>query len=88
MRPCKHCMTPERFQKTIDTAIKNCNVVSDGKRKQALITVKNNLPDYPVMALLEAEHYGGFTTDFIEMLRDAYHIKPFKDVNYKGIDYK
>jgi hypothetical protein len=85
LRPCQHCITPDRFQTTIETAIKNCVIAGDGQRKHALKEIANNLPDYPIMALLEAEHYGGFTKDFIEMMKDAYQIKPFKDVDYKGI---
>ena len=79
--PCKHCITPERFEKTLNTAIQNCT--TDLLRKKTLVRIKGNLPDYPVMALMEAEHYGKFSKDFILMLKDAYDIKPFMDVTYK-----
>ncbi len=81
--PCKHCMTPERFEKTLNTAIANCG--GDLLKQKALIRVKENLPEYPVMAILEAEHYGKFTKEFMSMLRLAYDIKPFVDANYKPI---
>ena len=81
--PCKHCITPERFEKTLNTAIANCG--TDVFRKRTLIRIKENLPDYPVVALLEAEHYGQFSKDFVSMLKEAYDIKPFMDVNYKPI---
>ena len=84
--PCRHCITPERFQKTIEQAIKNCDLTTDYERKGALTRVKENLPDYPVMAVLEAEHYGGFSKDFMQMLKEAYGINPFKDVKYKGFE--
>jgi len=47
--------------------------------------IKENLPDYPVMALMEAEVYEDFSESFIKMLKEAYDIRPFKDVKYKGI---
>ena len=82
--PCSYCITPDRFKITIERAIKNCDVTNDYEKKGALTRVKENLPDYPVMALLEAEHYGGFKKEFIQMLKDAYDIRTFKDVKYKG----
>ena len=36
------------------------------------------------MAVLEAENYGKFSKDFVNMLRNAYDLKPFMDVNYRG----
>ena len=82
--PCKHCITPERFQRTMETAIKNCG--NDVLKRRTLIRIKENLPEYPVMALMEAENYGKFSEKFITMLSQAYDIRPFKDVNYKGIN--
>ena len=79
--PCKHCITPERFEKTLEKAIESCG--ADYLRKKTLLNIKYNLPDYPIMALLEAEHYGQFSKDFIRMLKSAYDIKPFMDVKYK-----
>jgi hypothetical protein len=79
--PCKHCLTPERFEKTLKTAIQNCD--SDDSRKKALLSIKTNLPKYPVMALLEAETYGRFSKEFVAMLKEAYDIRPFMDVVYK-----
>jgi len=81
--PCKHCITPERFSKTLETAISNCK---DPVKKKALRRIKANLPDYPVMALMEAEFYGGLSGEFIKMLRIAFDIKPFMDVKYRGIE--
>ena len=81
--PCKHCITPERFEKTLQKAIDSCSV--DVLKKKVLIRIKNNLPDYPVMALMEAENYGKLSKEFISMLKSAYDIKPFMDVNYKAI---
>jgi hypothetical protein len=81
--PCKHCITPDRFKKTIEQAIKNCDLTSDYERKGALTRIKENLPSFPVVAMMEAEQYGKFSKEFIKMLRDAYDIKPFMDVKYK-----
>lgn len=80
--PCKHCITPDRFYKTLETAISTC---TDPLKRKALRMVKANLPDYPIMALLEAEFYGGLGKDFNTMLMEAFDIKPFMDVKYKEI---
>jgi len=81
--PCKNCITPERFKKTLDIAIKNCKVPKDSRKKRALMRIQENLPDYPVVALMEAEFYGGLGAEFITMLQKAFNIRPFKDVEYK-----
>jgi len=81
--PCQHCITPERFEKTLDKAIAACG--PDYLRKKTLLSIKGNLPDYPVMAYLEAENYGQFTSSFVDMMKEAYDIKPFMDVKYKEI---
>ena len=82
--PCQFCITPERFENTLETAIKSCK--GNSLKKKVLNIIKNNLPEYPVMALLEAENYGKFSGDFVTMLKSAYDIRPFMDVCYKGID--
>ena len=76
-------MTPERFEKTLNTAISNC--ANDLARKKTLIRIKRNLPEYPVVALMEAESHGGFSKEFITMLKEAYDVRPFEDVTYKEI---
>ena len=81
--PCKHCITPERFEKTLNTAIANCG--NDVLKQKTLVRIKENLPSFPVMAMLEAESYGKFSKEFMEMLRESYDIKPFMDVKYKEI---
>ena len=80
--PCNHCMSPERFLKTLEKAIKDC---SDPGKKIVLRRIKANLPEYPVMALLEAENYEGLNKEFVKMLKSAFDIKPFMDVKYRGI---
>tara|TARA_X000001036_G_C20379480_1_gene683991 strand:- start:120 stop:434 length:315 start_codon:yes stop_codon:yes gene_type:complete len=81
--PCKHCITPDRFEKTLKTAIQNCG--NDYERKKALLVIEKNLPEYSVVAYLEAESYGKFNKEFVSMLRDAYDVKPFMDVKYKPL---
>ena len=80
--PCKSCITPERFEKTLKTAIANCG--SDYIKKKTLIRIQENLPEYPIMALMEAEFYGSFSETFVSMLKEAYDIRPFMDVKYKN----
>ena len=82
--PCKHCITPQRFEKTLRTAIANCD--NDIIKQKALRRIKENLPDYPVVALMEADNYGKFNKSFTSMLKEAYDIKPFMDVTYRGIE--
>ena len=81
--PCRECITPQRFEKTLATAINNCE--NDTLKRKALIRIKENLPEYPVMALLEAEAYEKFSKEFVDMLKAAYDIKAFMDVMYKKI---
>lgn len=83
LTPCNHCITPDRFEITVEKAIKSCT--HDAERKRVLLEIKNNLPEYPIMALMEAEHYGEFSKDFMSMLKRAYDIKPFMDVKYKNV---
>jgi hypothetical protein len=79
--PCKYCITPERFEATLEKALKNCG--PDSERKRVLRRVQSNLPNYPIMAVLEAENYGKFSIEFVSMLRNAYDLKPFMDVKYR-----
>tara|TARA_B100000959_G_scaffold276999_1_gene332699 strand:+ start:356 stop:658 length:303 start_codon:yes stop_codon:yes gene_type:complete len=81
-KPCQHCITPERFQKTLEVAIGNCK---DSIKKKALSRIQENLPDYPVVALMEANFYGEFGADFIKMLKTAFDVRPFMDVEYRKI---
>ena len=78
--PCSICITPARFESVLKTAISGCK--GESEKKKALQRIQSNLPDYPVMALLEAEYYGRFKDNFIEMLKKAYKIRPFQDVKY------
>ena len=78
--PCADCITPARFEQILKTAISGCK--GDSERLKALKRIQSNLPDYPVMALLEAEYYGRFKGNFTDMLIKAYKIRPFQDVKY------
>ncbi|MHC4264356.1 MAG: hypothetical protein ACYSUK_00270 [Planctomycetota bacterium] len=72
-------MTPEKFLTSLDRAIKQCK---DQVKTEGLQRVRDNLPDYPVVAKMEAEAIG-LSEKFIEMLVAAYDVKPFIDVAYK-----
>ena len=70
------------FEKVLMTAIKSCE---NDIKKSVLLKIKKNLPDYPVMACLEAEAYGQFGKEFVEMIKSAYDVKTFMDVKYREI---
>ena len=83
-KPCKYCMTPKRFISSLDKAIRKA-VLDEKKKKEAgLKAVRQNLPDYPVLAVMEAEA-AELNKKFIEMLYQTFDIKPFMDVSYNTI---
>lgn len=84
-KPCRYCMTPDRFIAALDKAIRECDAKKDRPRLEKLKAVRHHLPEYPVMALMEAEGYG-LADDFVGMLQQAFDVKPFMDVSYKKVE--
>jgi hypothetical protein len=78
-------MTPEKFIASMDKAIKECEVKKDSPRLAKLKIIRSNLPDYPAMAVLEAEALG-MGEKFTTMLQQAFDVKPFMDVCYKKVE--
>lgn len=68
----------EKFLNTLDKAIKDCARNKNNKKlEKDLRAIRDFLPDYPVMAVLEAE-VRGMKDDFVIMLSDSFKILPFK----------
>jgi hypothetical protein len=80
---CPKCLTPERFESSIQKAINKCKRSGDNNRLEDLTSVKSFLPDYPVMAVMEAEARN-LNKDFISMLRQSFGVRGFEDRNYLG----
>tara|TARA_Y100000310_G_scaffold129338_1_gene128481 strand:- start:67 stop:384 length:318 start_codon:yes stop_codon:yes gene_type:complete len=83
-KPCKNCMTPKRFISSLDKAIRKAGLDEKKKKEAGLKAVRLNLPDYPVLAAMEADA-AGLNKKFIEMLYQTFDIKPFMDVSYNTI---
>ena len=77
-------MTPKRFISSLDKAIRKAGLDEKKKKEAGLKAVRLNLPDYPVLAAMEADA-AGLNKKFIEMLYQTFDIKPFMDVSYNTI---
>ena len=77
-------MTPKRFMSSLDKAIRKAGADNKTKKEAGLKAVRLNLPDYPVLAVMEAEA-AKLNKKFIEMLYETFDVKPFMDVSYKTI---
>lgn len=80
---CPYCMTEDRLIAALKRTIADSK--KEGKMDYAgkLQIVLSHLPEYPVMALLEAE-YLGLNNSLILMIRDSFQVLPFGDQNYKS----
>lgn len=78
---CPYCMNPTKLETSIDRAIKDCGK-KDKKLGEKLKIVRSFLPDYPIIAMLEAENLE-LNQNLILLIRDTYGILPFGDVKYK-----
>ena len=75
---CTFCVGRQRFMSSLTNAIKQAK---RGKRQQLeedLIAVKSLLPEYPVMAMLEAEARG-LRRDFMTFIMDTFDIRPLHE---------
>jgi hypothetical protein len=81
--PCPYCMTSDRLMNSLKRAIADSKKDKKQELAQQLQSILNFLPDYPVMALLEAEHHK-VNYNLILMIRDTYQILPFGDQSYIG----
>ena len=77
-------MTPKRFISSLDKAIRKAGLDEKKKKEAGLKAVRLNLPDYPVLAVMEAEA-AKLNKKFIEMLYETFDVKPFMDVSYNTI---
>jgi hypothetical protein len=67
----------EKFMRSLHKAIKESKNRKQDKLHEGMVAVKDFLPEYPVMALLEAEarELNGM---FIKYLKDAFNLKHFR----------
>lgn len=82
MVPCPYCVTEEKlmasFKRAISDAKKEGKSELAGKLKQVL----SFLPEYPIMAILEAEALE-MNENIVLMISDSFRILPFGDIEYK-----
>lgn len=81
--PCPYCMTEEKLMNSLKRAIADSK--KEGKKELAgkLQIVLDHLPEYPVMAIMEAE-YLELNTSLVLMIRDSFDVLPFGDQTYKA----
>mgnify|MGYP001193165491 CR=1 FL=1 len=81
--PCLYCMTEEKLMNSLKRAIADSK--KEGKKELAgkLQIVLDHLPEYPVMAIMEAE-YLELNTSLVLMIRDSFDVLPFGDQTYKA----
>lgn len=80
---CPYCMSSTRLVDAIKKTINDAKKKGETELAGKLQIVLSHLPEYPVMAVLEAE-YLGMNNSLILMIRDSFEILPFGDQNYKG----
>lgn len=78
---CKHCMTPKRFIISVEKVIKDLKD-SQPEKSKGLQEVIDNLPEYPVMAVMVAEE-NGLNGKTIDIIKSIFDVKPFMDVSYQ-----
>lgn len=82
--PCPYCMTEEKLVKAIKGAIKDFRKEKNDAQADKLQKVLDFLPDYPVMAIMEAEALD-LNPNISLMIRDTFGTLPFGDVSYKKV---
>lgn len=80
---CPYCMSENRLVAAIKKTITDSKKEGKNEFAEKLQIVLNHLPEYPVMAILEAE-YLEMNPNLILMIRDSFEILPFGDQTYKG----
>lgn len=83
LKVCPYCITEDRLMAALKRTI--ADYKKEGKNDYAgkLQIVLGHLPEYPVMALLEAE-YLGLSNSLIMLIRDSFQVLPFGDQIYES----
>jgi len=63
---------------SLSNAIKQAKLRKQKRLEKDLIAVNNMLPEFPVMATLEAEHRG-MRSEFIDFIREAFGVFPLME---------
>lgn len=75
---CPYCTGRKKFMGHLSNAIKQAKIGKKEQLEKDLIAVNSLLPEYPVMAILEAEARG-LRQEFILFIREAFDVLPLKE---------
>jgi len=78
MVPCPYCVTEDRLMASLKRAIVDAKKEKRWDFARDLEKVLSYLPEYPVIAALEAEELG-MNDNIIAMIRDSFNVLPFGD---------
>lgn len=81
--PCQYCMTEDKLMSALKRAVVDAKKEGKDIFAKKLQIVIDYLPEYPVMAAMEAE-YLELNNSLILMIRDAFQTLPFGDNKYVG----
>jgi len=75
---CPFCAGRQKFMAHLKQAIKQARLTKRKSLKEDLLAIHNLLPDYPVMAVLEAEARG-MRHDFINFIKESFDVRPMQE---------
>jgi len=75
---CPYCVGRKKFMDHLKQAIKQASVGNRKSLKEDLVAIHELLPEYPVMAALEAEARG-MRRDFIGFIRESFDVRPLRE---------
>jgi hypothetical protein len=84
MIPCPYCLSEDKLVSCIKRAIVDARKDKKEELANKLQAVLNFLPEWPVMAILEAEALE-LNENFILMIQDSFNVLPMGDINYKNV---
>jgi hypothetical protein len=84
MIPCPYCVTEERLMASLKRAVADAKKDKKWDFANKIEIILSYLPEYPVMAILEAEEMG-LNENLILMIRDSFNVRPFMDAEYKSV---
>jgi DNA-directed RNA polymerase subunit RPC12/RpoP len=75
---CPYCAGRQKFMAHLKQAIKQASAGKRKTLKEDLVAVHELLPEYPVMACLEAEARG-LRRDFIDFIMESFDVRPLRE---------
>lgn len=73
IQTCKYCLGKRRFMEYLDETMKT----ADETTREKMRIIKEYLPDYAVMAVMEAD-FLNMSPKFMEMLSNAFGVLPLR----------